>query len=188
MVRLPESADTQGSIVQAVLHQHDTTVQMSRLLSESCATLQRQVAAQAERLLEVQGSLEAARKRSSLAWTACATGVVAVVFLSFMALESDRQAVTAKTDGQAISVRLNDAEKELADLRLGLAEKETEVLVSDIQSRHLADTLSAVQCERDRLLLELEEARIEVANLHTDLLVGGRVAYGMGSVSHWSGE
>ena len=49
LVRLPEKSDTQGSIVQAVLQQHDTTVAMSRLLSESSQSAEAARSRQAQR-------------------------------------------------------------------------------------------------------------------------------------------
>lgn len=182
LVRLPEKSDTQGSIVQAVLQQHDTTVAMSRLLSESCASLQRQVANQSEQLLELQGTLDRTRRRSWLGWSlaavGCATGVVAVVFLSVMRSESDRRAVVADAATRDLGDRLVESEKKLADLRVSLADSDSAARMAEIEARQLADALSDARCERDRILEQLEDAKIEVAGLRSDLMLG-QVAFGL---------
>lgn len=176
MVRLPELADTQGSIVQAVLQQHDTTVQMSRLLSDSCSSLQRQVAIQSEQFLELQGTLDRARRRSWLGWSlaavTCASSVVAVVFLSWMRSESVRHVVTTDAQNQDLARRLVESDKTLADLRIRLADSEHAANLSRIEAGHLADSLSDALCERDRVLELLEDTKTEVAELRSDLLLG----------------
>ena len=182
LVRLPEKSDTQSSIVQAVLQQHDTTVEMSRLLSESCSSLQRQIASQSERLLELQATVDRTRRRSWMGWSlalvACATGVVAVVFLSLMRSESDRRASVADAETQDLVTRLVEAEKKLADLRVSLADSDSAARMSQNEARQLADALSDARCERDRILEQLEDAKIEVAGLRSDLMLG-QVAFSL---------
>ena len=170
-VRLPEQTDTRKAVVQAVMQQSDNVVRMSESLSSSLATL-------LERQDRDRADMDATRRRQwradMTAAVACVTAVALSAGLAWSILTASRQATDAAADQAVLQARYYDASAEAAALQQRLLD----VSVAAADARHLSDALADADHVNLLLQADLEEARLHVAALQADLLLGRMASAG----------
>lgn len=179
LVRLPEDTDTPTAIVGAMMRQHDTTVQMSSLLSDAHAAMVKRYDDLTTTTQRLQADLDRTRRRGWMAGTAALVlGVVAVAAVGTMSVlvaAADRQADAAQRAAVDAQTRADALQARTTTLQVDLVQTASAAALSSAEVRHLTDRLAAAAAERDRLADDLHRVQCEVADLRTDLLLGSVV-------------
>lgn len=182
LVRLPDDTDSPTAIVGAMMKQHDTTLQMSSLLSDAHAVLGRRYDDLTTAHHQLQRDLDRTRRRGWMAGTAALVlGVVAVASVGTMAVlvgAADRQTDAAQRAAVDAQTRADALQSLTTTMQVDLVQTTAAAALSSAEVRHLTDRLAAAAAERDRLAAELRLVQCEVADLRTDLLLGSVVYSG----------
>jgi hypothetical protein len=160
LVRLPDEAAAPSSMLAAVQEQ----VESGRQLAAVMAMTHR------DTLSRLQAAEEAIRRRSRWTWLAgsvAAASLTAAVLLSVTMTDrvrtADGQVVREAEQRQAAETARREAEAGRAEAeRLTVMATADRDLVRE-QAGRLTDRLTAAEQERDRLLLDLDQARQEAA-------------------------